>query len=321
MNVRIFAFFLVLAVAVLSWVTTCAAWQFDQVSVGVVPLDPKQYERMTLVAVGTGGMYENPNRAGPCLAVAKGNEIVLIDAGRGTPAALRAARIPVSQPRTVYLTNLLPENTLGLFDLLLTGWLDGREEPLALVGPPGTRALAERLMTAHAPEIRLQAEALALDASGARFEARDVEGGSDGARGEISVASLSLPGGPGPTLAYRFESGGRALVTAPVGWGREALVDFARDAQVLVRDAAFVPGPELVEQLQIDVDPERLRREAELQTPIEEVGEVAQQAGVRTLVLVRLRPPPVYDLQITSVVGQKFDGRIEIPEDGDEITP
>ena len=49
--------------------------------------------------------------------------------------------------------------------------------------------------------------------------------------------------------------------------------------------------------------------------------QVAQRAGVRTLVLVRLRPPPVYDLQVTSVVGRRFDGRIVLPEDGDEIRP
>ena len=137
----------------------------------------------------------------------------------------------------------------------------------------------------------------------------------------FAVESLELPGGPTPTLAYRFSGGERVLVTAPVGWGREALADFARGANALVRDAVFIPGPELVEELQIDVDPERLQREAALQTAIEEVGGVAQEAGVPTLVLVRLRPPPVYDLQITGVVGKQFDGRIVLPEDGDEITP
>jgi hypothetical protein len=34
-----------------------------------------------------------------------------------------------------------------------------------------------------------------------------------------------------------------------------------------------------------------------------------------------MRPPPVYDLQITSVVDDTFDGRVVIAEDGDEITP
>jgi hypothetical protein len=174
---------------------------------------------------------------------------------------------------------------------------------------------------AHGPEIRLQAEALGLDLAGAAFAAREIEGGADLPQGGIQVTSLMLPGGPTPTLAYRLEAGDRAIVTGPVGWGHEALAGFAEGAQLLVRDAAFVPGPELVEELQIQVDPERLRREAALQTAIEQAGEVAQQAGVRTLVLVRLRPPPVYDLQITSVVGRRFDGRIEIPEDGDEIRP
>jgi ribonuclease BN (tRNA processing enzyme) len=321
MNIRIFAFFLVLGVAVLSWIATCAAWQLDEVSAGVVPLDPQRYDRFTMVAVGTGGTYENPNRAGPCLAFGLGDELVLVDAGRDTAAALRAARIPASQPGTVYLTNLLPEHTVGLFDLLVSGWLDGRETPLELVGPPGTRAFAERLLAAHGPELRLQAEAMALPLEGARIEARELATGAGGSHGELSVTSLLLPGGPAPTLAYRFEGGGRAIVTSPVGWGREALVELARGAQMLVRDAVFVPGPELAEELQIQVDPERLKREAALQTSIEEVGGVARKAGVPTLVLVRLRPPPVYDLQITSVVGNQFDGRIVLPEDGDELRP
>jgi ribonuclease BN (tRNA processing enzyme) len=64
-----------------------------------------------------------------------------------------------------------------------------------------------------------------------------------------------------------------------------------------------------------------LLRAAREHTAIDAVGALAQQAGVETLVLVRMRPPPVYDLQITSVVDDDFDGRIVIAEDGDEITP
>ena len=42
---------------------------------------------------------------------------------------------------------------------------------------------------------------------------------------------------------------------------------------------------------------------------------------METLVLVRLRPPPVYDVQITGLVDDDFSGRIVIADDGDEITP
>ena len=70
-----------------------------------------------------------------------------------------------------------------------------------------------------------------------------------------------------------------------------------------------------------EADPERLRREAAEHTTIDEVGALARAMGVETLVLVRLRPPPVYDLQITSVVDDDFAGRIVIASDGDAITP
>ena len=57
---------------------------------------------------------------------------------------LRAAEIPLAQPSAVCLTSLTPENTVGLDDRLLTGWLAGRSQPLRVGGPPGTAALVAR---------------------------------------------------------------------------------------------------------------------------------------------------------------------------------
>jgi hypothetical protein len=38
-------------------------------------------------------------------------------------------------------------------------------------------------------------------------------------------------------------------------------------------------------------------------------------------VLVRLRPPPFFAIQISMIVSESYDGRILIPEDGDSLTP
>jgi ribonuclease Z len=320
-NARLVALFAVLSVMIASWALTCAARRADRVIAGVAPLDARAFAQLTLVTLGTGGAYENPNRAGPCMALALGDEIALVDAGRAVAEALRSASIPVAQPRSVYLTSLLPENTVGLDDLLLTGWLAGREAPVRLVGPPGTRVLAERLIAAHGPAIRAQAEALDLPEAGAGFETLEIEDGWSEARGSLALRAGALPGGPLPALAYRFEAGGRSVVVAPAGWAPDALVDFARGAHVLVHEAAFVPTPDLAEKIGLDVDSERLRREGALHTSIEAVGDLAHRAGVETLVLVRLRPPPVYDLQITGLVDDRFGGHIVIAGDGDEITP
>jgi ribonuclease Z len=321
MNVRFLGFFLVIGVVIACWALTCAAWRADRVMAGVVSLEPRSFETLTLVTLGTGGAYENPDRLGPALAIGRGEQIVLVDAGRGGAEALRGAKIPAAQPRTVYLSNLLPENTVGIDDLLLTGWIQGREAPLRLAGPPGTLAWAERLAATYATAIRARSESLGLPEAGATLEVEEIADGAVLTRGEMQVRVAALPEGPLPTLAYRFEADGGAIVVAPVGWGHDRLARFAQDAQVLVQEAAYLPPPDLAAEIGLDVDPERLRRESALHTSIEAVGGLAQRAGVETLVLVRLRPPPVYDVQITGLVNDHFGGRIVIADDGDEITP
>jgi ribonuclease BN (tRNA processing enzyme) len=210
---------------------------------------------------------------------------------------------------------------VGLDDLLLSGWLAGRAAPLRVFGPPGTAELARGLQDAHRAAIRARAAALGLPEAGASIEVRELEGGWGERLGGLSVRAAELPGGPLPALAYRFEADGRSAVVATSGWAPDALVAFARGADLLVHEAVFIPTPELAAEIGLDTDPDRLRREAALHTPIESVGALASRAGVATLALVRLRPPPVYDLQITSIVDDGFAGRIIVADDGDELRP
>ena len=318
MNVRLIGFVLVLGVASFSWVMTWGAWQYQKYAANVVPIETRSFERATLVHVGTGGAYENPIRGGPATAVALGSRIWLVDAGRAVAEGLRNATISVAQPDTLLLTNLLPENVEGLDDLLLTGWLEGRSEPLRVVGPAGTTALVEGVLAAHAGGIAARAESLGLPAAGAELAAVEVDAGWTEEMDGLRVSAGALPGGPLPALVYRFEAAGRIVVVAGSGWAPDTLVEFARGAQTLVHEAAFIPDPETAKTIGVDTDPERLKREIALHTRIEEVGALAMRAGVERLVLVRLRPPPVYDIQITSEVNDHFDGRIVIPDDGDE---
>jgi ribonuclease Z len=321
MRLRLIGLFVALGVAAASWVLTCAAWRFDQVAEGVVPLEPRDFPRLTLLALGTGGAYENPARRGPATAVALGRRVVLVDAGRAVAESLRAAKLPVSQPDTLLLTNLLPENTVGLDDLLLTGWLEGRTTPLRVIGPPGTRALVDGLSAGHAQAVAALGPALALPPAGAEATALEIEDGWSETQGDLAIRAAALPGGPLDARAWRFESGERSIVVSGTGWAPDALVAFARGASLLVHEAAFIPGPEVARELGIEAQADRFARETALHTSLAQVGALAGRAGVGTLVLVRLRPPPVYDLQITSLVDDTFAGRILIADDGDELTP
>ena len=130
-----------------------------------------------------------------------------------------------------------------------------------------------------------------------------------------------LPGGPLPALGWRFEADGRSAVVSGTGWAPEALVALARGADVLVHEAVYVPSAEVAAQAGLDVTPEQLAREARLHTSIDAVGLLAERAGIASLVLVRLRPPPVYAIQLTSQIDDDFQGRIVVADDGDEIRP
>ncbi|MFP8880978.1 MAG: hypothetical protein VCE43_16785 [Myxococcota bacterium] len=318
---RLVGLLLVVAVAVAGWVLTCGAWRLEQEVARVGPLDDRTFEILTVVTAGTGGRFENPERRGPVTAIGFGSRIVLVDAGRAVADALRLSTIPVSQPDAVYLTNLLPQNTIGLDNLLLTQWINGRERPLRVVGPAGTRALADGLLRGHRQGIAGRAGGLGTAGESPRFDVTEISGGWTEQIGGLSVRAEALPGGPIEALGYRFSAGGRSVVVSGTGWSPDALVELSRGADVLVHEAVFVPTPQIAEEMGMEADPGLLLREASEHTAIADVGGLAQRAGVKTLVLVRMRPPPIYDVQITSIVDDEFDGRIIIAVDGTEVRP
>lgn len=319
--VRILALVVIAVVLAGGWAAAFVMWRAAEVGEIVGPVEPRDFERLTVVAVGTGGTYENPERMGPSTAIGLGESIWLVDAGRGIAPALRSARIPVAQPATVVLTHLMPENLLGLGDLAYTGLLEGRETPIRVLGPPGTRAVVEALQRSLEPGMTAFAEALGLPLAGARIEAIEVDGGYESKENGVLMKAASLPGGPLPALAWRFEASGRAVVVSGTGWGAQQLIEFARGADVLVHDGAYIPPSEDLEPAGVVADAERLANEAAISTPLLGVGKIATRAGVPTLMLIRLRPPPFFDLQVRSIVANEFAGEILVPEDGDEVAP
>lgn len=322
MDGKLFFLALVVGILVLAWLGAGVLWRAAEMAEIVAPLDPYEFEDLSVVTLGTGNEYENPNRHGPSTAIGLGRTVVLVDAGRGIAEALRGAKIPLNQPSLVVLTNLLPLNTLGLDDLLLTGWLVPREEPLRILGPPGTRTLVESLERAHAAGRDALGTAISLPAQGGRFEVSEVTDGYTEEIGGFRIEARSLPGGPLPTLAWRFSDGAQRIVVSGSGWGRNVLASFAGGADVLVHEAAYLPTVEELEGTGAEVPfPERLELEAALHTSILEVGGIATEAQVDRLVLVRLRPPPFFDLQVRSLVANDYKGEIIVPKDGDFVFP
>lgn len=313
---------MIIGILILAWVGAGVLWRAAEMAEIVAPLDRRTASELEVVALGTGNEYENPERLGPSTAIVHGDSVVLVDAGRGLAEALRSAKIPVDQPAIVLLTNLLPQNTMGLDDLAYTGWLSGRTAPLRIVGPVGTRALVDGLEAAHAAGRDALGASLELPSDGGRFAAFEAADGHTEELGALRLEARALEGGPLPTLAWRFTAGQHRVVVSGSGWGREALASFAANADVLVHEAAYLPTPEELAGTGAEIpNPERLALEAKIHTSILEVGKLAREAQTRRLVLVRLRPPPFFELQVRSLVANDYEGKIVVPKDGEVVYP
>jgi ribonuclease Z len=303
-----------------------ATWRYQDLAQDVAWLEDRTFETLTLVTVGTGSAYENPTRLGPVTAVGLGTRIALVDAGRGVSEALRRCAIRTSQPDTLYLTSLLPENTVGIDDLLLTGWLSARSVPLRLVGPPGTQALAEALRAAQAPAIEALARDVGLPAAGATLEVVEATPGWSETREDGSIVRAGDAGArPLPSLAWRFDrpaqgpAAALALVVTGAGPDPDAVAELARGAGLLATEGFFRAAVDAVIEAG-DPDADRLRREAALHLPTADAGALAERAGVPLLVLTRLRPPPMFDAQFETSVEATYRGRTVVADDCDSFS-
>ena len=309
------------AVVIAMWVFAFLSKHFEKVAAGVAALPSAEFERLTLLTLGSGGTFENHWRRGPALAVGLAEEVLVVDAGRGVTEALRAAAIPVEQPRVLLLTSLAAENVLGLDDLWLTGWLRGRDEPLRVYGPRGTEALARGLERALAPQADAQAAAFSLPPRGRALEAHELEAPLSFAQGGLALRGEPLRGGPLPALAWRIEGDGHSVAVTQGSADADALAAAAQHATFWVTEAVY--GASLERASEADLDGTgALRREAEGHPRLEALGALAARAGVHSVVLVRLRPPPPFASQYETVLEEGgFHGRVHVPEDGDRLTP
>ncbi|HVA20006.1 MAG TPA: ribonuclease Z [Solirubrobacteraceae bacterium] len=113
---------------------------------------------MRIVVLGTSSARPTLRRNVSATAVEVEGETVLFDCGEGTQRQALRAGIRFSRLSLVAITHLHGDHVNGLFGLLGTLVLDGRERPLRLVGPPGLGRLVEmgRALRLFSPNYRLE---------------------------------------------------------------------------------------------------------------------------------------------------------------------
>jgi ribonuclease Z len=266
---------------------------------------------LDLVFLGTAGSAPTASRSASATLVRRGGDRFLIDCGEGTQRQLLRSDVGLVDLEDVLLTHLHADHVLGLPGMLKTFALRGREIPVTVRGPRGTRAMLRALgIVIGRLTYELQVEELdpgdELDRGDYRITAFPVEHGraaigfalrEDDRPGRFDVAvadGLGVPDGPLRGTLQRGDpvtlGDGRVVqpdeVLGPSRRGRTivvsgdtapttSVVEAATGADVLVHEATFL------------ADEADRARETDHATAAEAAA-VARDAGVRLLALTHL---------------------------------
>jgi ribonuclease BN (tRNA processing enzyme) len=197
-----------------------------------------------VVMLGTGTPNADPDRSGPGVAVVRGGDAYLVDAGPGIVRRAAAAQrggvgaLAADRLRVVFLTHLHSDHTLGLPDLILSPWVLERREPLEVYGPPGTREMVDHILAAYRADIRNRIDGLEpANETGWTVNVHEVAPGVVLRRGDLTVSAFAVPHGDWEhAFGYRFETPDRSVVISGDTRASDAVVAACNGCDVLVHE-------------------------------------------------------------------------------------
>ena len=271
---------------------------------------------MKLTLLGTGGPHPDPNRLGSATALQIGDDYLLFDAGRGVVLQLVRAGIPFDRLH-VFITHHHYDHIGDLADLALTSWLQGRQKPLPLFGPPGTTAIVSTLFgQVYGRDIAFRCSGTD-DLEWASVASTDVvnglvyEGGKWRVYTDMVLHGINFTkafGNRWTCLGYRVEAEGKVVTISGDCVDCEGLGRLSQKADVLVQ-CCYLAKTEIT-------TPVFTGLARDIIACADTVGKIATQAGVRQLVLTHFRQKSEAMMQEMSIdVANDYAGPVILGKD------
>lgn len=288
---------------------------------------------ITVVTCGTGSPVPS-GRAQACTAVFVNGQFLLFDAGDGAARSLEVLTLPVTEMDAVFLTHFHSDHIADLGEVMSRSWILGRTAPLPVYGGEAVERVVGGFNAVYALDdvyrVAHHGETVFPNASG-RGEANVIEApGIEGAVvydvDGVVVKAYGVDHSPiSPALAFRVEFGGKSVAISGDTIDTDGLRAAAAAADVLVSEVMNKP---LVEDIECAFGRAEDERNATIfadirsyHVDVEEVAQLAQDAGVGTLVYTHL--VPVFgDLSVVfrDPTEAIYSGPVIVAEDGTQVT-
>jgi ribonuclease BN (tRNA processing enzyme) len=310
-----------------------------------------------LVLLGTAGApLPVAGRAGISSALIVEERVFVIDCGRGAPSAFVDAGLDFTRLEAIFITHLHADHAGDLPGMLLYPWgvrsdARGPLPPVQVYGPgsphsvptgdadfrrettiapeapvPGTSDLVGHILAGYAFDLNVMPLDAHMPDPGQLVRATDIHlpVATDGTRQPphvvfedpaVRVSTTAVTHGRVmPAFAFRFDTAGGSVVFSGDTTVNEDLIALATGADILVHCVADLAYLE-----QHGFTGTALDRMAALHTDVNDVGKVAERAGVRELILnhyVPAEPDAVTEAEWQERAARGFSGKTAAGTDG-----
>jgi ribonuclease BN (tRNA processing enzyme) len=283
---------------------------------------------ISLVTLGTGTPRPEPSRHSTCNLLVIGHDHLLFDVGRGAVLQLARKGIAWSAITRLFITHHHFDHIGDLADLMITSWINGRHDPMRIVGPPGTKSIVDKYLDEIYDrdlafrEQEFSAHGQSSMAHFARPVVSDIDDGVVAEGDGWTVRAYKVVHGHKQfsdefrrkwiCLGYRIEVGDKVISISGDCVPCEGLAKLARNADLLLQ-CCWLPARELTNDYLRGVAAHTLACS-------DVVGKVATEANVKRLVLTHTRAVRQDSINaIYEDVRSDFSGPVTVAEDLQEF--
>jgi ribonuclease BN (tRNA processing enzyme) len=247
----------------------------------------------------------------------------ILDCGLGVSRQFARTGLPWRSLHSIFITHHHPDHNIEYGPLLVMGWLGGMPQNVRAYGPPPLQQMTEDYLRSAKATIDFWAQDFHMQPLG-MIEVHELpQAGPVMHDDNVKVTSVLVRHPPvTPAYGYRFDFPDRSIAFSGDTVALDAVATMAKGADVLVHEAIDMPAIEAFIGKQIargapgSVEGYMAHMRAD-HTPTEEVGRIAQEAGVKTLVLSHLAPGDfsVSDARWRGDSAKHFKGKIIVGRD------
>jgi ribonuclease BN (tRNA processing enzyme) len=304
------------------FLTTATAFIIAHGLVGHVALGQKKSTRVVLLGTKGGPRVGEAGRSNPSTLILINDVPYLVDCGYSATKQLITTGVALDRLKYIFITHHHSDHNLEFGPLVYNTWITGLPAHIDAYGPPGLTKMAEHFFNYQKFDIDTRIVDEGRTDPRKLVTTHEIKPGVVLVNDDVKVSSCLVRHPPiKQAYAYRFDAKDRSVVISGDTAYAPELAEFAKGADVLVHEVMYLPGIEaLLKRLP---NAKRLREHLmAAHTLPEDVGKIAAQAGVKTLVLTHFVPgddASITDAQWSEGVRAHFKGEIIVGKDLMEI--